>query len=146
MFWDAVSVAIGIVAGLITGLATGYYFERRQTRAARAAERVAQAESEQLTRELNDLKAAMTKLNVNVIGTMPGVGRSTPRAGVGTLTDDIAVAAKRMVDGTGRVRLSLIYEKFCAEEFTVEDVDAAIQALVDRNDAVRHREFLEVTT
>lgn len=145
MFWDAISVVIGIVAGLVTGLATGYYFERRQTRAARAAEGVARAESEELAAELAELKAAMTKLNVNVIGTMPGVGRSARQVVAQMLPDEIAKAAKRMVDGTGRVRMSLIYEKFCAEEFTVEDVDVAIQSLVDRNDAVRHREFLEVT-
>jgi uncharacterized protein YneF (UPF0154 family) len=135
--WDVLNLIIGIVAGLITGLATGYYFERRQTRAARA-------ENAQLTEELESLKATMSKLNVNVIGTMPGRERRTLPGG-DSLADAIVKAAKRMVDGTGRVRLGLLYEKFCAEEFTVDEVDAAIQSLVDDSQVVRDRDFLEVT-
>lgn len=137
MIWDVVSLAIGIGAGLITGLATGYYFERRQTRAARA-------ENALLTAELDDLKATMSKLNVNVISTMPRQDRRSVPGG-GSLAEAIVATAKRMVDGTGRVRLGLLYEKFCAEEFTVDEVDAAIQSLADDHQVVRDRDFLEVT-
>ena len=145
MVWDAINVAIGIVVGLITGLATGYYFERRQTRAARAGEQTARAENARLVFEVDELKAAMTKLNVNVIGTMPVRNHNTGLTRTGSLAADLAVAAKSMVDGASRVRIGLLYEKFCAEEFTVEEVDAAIQSLVDLNHVIRDRAFLEVT-
>ena len=144
MFWDAINIGIGIIAGLITGLVTGYYFEGRQTRAARIAEQMARAENDQLNEELRELKAAMTKLNVNVIGKLPARDMNSESTRAGLLAADLAKAAKNMVDGASRVRIGLLYERFCANEFTVEEVDAAIQSLVERQQAVRDRDFLEV--
>lgn len=132
MEWtDWLNTSIGTMLGLVTGVASGFYFEKRQTRAAKAERDELRHDNAALQERIGVLQDRITKLNVNLTTT-----QSTSQVPiVGPGGDDLETAVMKYVaarlDASGGLPRARVVEHF-GRTYGAAGVDQALAALQER--------------
>lgn len=121
---DVVNNVLALAVGLLTGL----YFERRATKSARRDADAAEARNRELRETLTNLRAELVSRHP-----APSAVRRMVPSRIGDLTAEALAFAREHQDASGRLRSTTLRNGMVAQGFAVAEVDAAIQALVDRN-------------
>ena len=128
------SLSISALVGLVTGLATGFYFERRQTKAARKDAEGLRADNARLESLVSELRDRMRGVQTNLT---THIARPTTAESTRQLTnvqpdiaDEIFEFIRRRIDASGAVERSMIVERFYRQH-GIEAVDAGILSLTE---------------
>lgn len=126
MVWDIVNLALALIAGLLTG----FYFERRQTKAARAGHEVTIRQNEELTNQLDELRRGMAVVSTGVRSRITGPNLTEASQDRNGLRADLMDMARGMQDATGKVALPLL-ERNLSGRYTnkqIMDVTTELEA------------------
>lgn len=119
MVWDIVNLVLALIAGLLTG----FYFERRQTKAARAGHEVTIRQNEELTNQLNELRRGMAVVSTGVRSRISGPSATPSSQDQTGLRTDLMDLARSMQDATGKVALALLERNLSGRYTNKEIVD-----------------------
>jgi hypothetical protein len=142
-----VSLFLSALVGLVTGVATGFYFERRQTKAARKDAEQLRADNDRLESLVSGLRdqvrGVQTNLTTHIARPRTGGGVRPTSAGPKDIAPEIFDFVRRRIDASGAVERSMIVEHFYRQH-GIEAVDAGILSLTETGRISADKKFVRV--